>query len=65
MGPTSVAAIKQGDVYLNYDGKFLFAEVNGDQITWYLKNGKLQKSMTSRNKYVTFLLEGEGGTWLF
>ncbi|XP_040186221.1 protein-glutamine gamma-glutamyltransferase 6-like [Rana temporaria] len=34
LGPTSVKAIKAGDVHLKYDGPFVFAEVNGDEISW-------------------------------
>lgn len=33
-GPASLNAIKQGHVYLPYDGRFVFAEINGDRMTW-------------------------------
>ncbi|KAK3547218.1 hypothetical protein QTP86_017587 [Hemibagrus guttatus] len=33
-GPTSVAAIRDGQVYLKYDAPFVFAEVNSDKIYW-------------------------------
>lgn len=33
-GPCPVKAIKKGDVYIPYDGRFIFAEVNGDQVYW-------------------------------
>lgn len=33
-GPASVKAIKQGKLYLGFDTRFLFAEVNGDRIHW-------------------------------
>lgn len=33
-GPASVKAIKNGQLYLGYDARFLFAEVNGDRIHW-------------------------------
>ncbi len=33
-GPAPVSAIKEGHVYLGYDTAFVFAEVNGDRITW-------------------------------
>ncbi|XP_035824902.1 hemocyte protein-glutamine gamma-glutamyltransferase [Aplysia californica] len=33
-GPTSVAAIKQGEVTLPYDAPFVFAEVNSDIVNW-------------------------------
>ncbi|XP_069507349.1 protein-glutamine gamma-glutamyltransferase E-like isoform X2 [Ambystoma mexicanum] len=34
MGPTSVNAIKNGDVDLPYDGPFAFSEMNADRIYW-------------------------------
>ncbi|XP_062978938.1 protein-glutamine gamma-glutamyltransferase 4 [Elgaria multicarinata webbii] len=37
-GPCPVIAIRKGDVYLPYDGKFLFAEVNADRVFWLVKN---------------------------
>uniref|UniRef100_A0A023G034 protein-glutamine gamma-glutamyltransferase n=1 Tax=Amblyomma parvum TaxID=251391 RepID=A0A023G034_AMBPA len=33
-GPASVRAIKEGDLAKPYDGTFVFAEVNADQIYW-------------------------------
>ncbi|XP_038606634.1 protein-glutamine gamma-glutamyltransferase 6 [Tachyglossus aculeatus] len=33
-GPASVAAIREGEVDLAYDGPFVFAEVNADCVTW-------------------------------
>lgn len=33
-GPASLNAIKQGHVYLPYDAKFVFAEINADRIYW-------------------------------
>ncbi|ELU05871.1 hypothetical protein CAPTEDRAFT_125845, partial [Capitella teleta] len=33
-GPASLVAIKSGNVFLGYDAKFIFAEVNGDRVTW-------------------------------
>ncbi|XP_066485277.1 protein-glutamine gamma-glutamyltransferase 4 [Tiliqua scincoides] len=37
-GPCPVNAIRKGDVYLPYDSKFVFAEVNADRIYWLVKN---------------------------
>ncbi|KAM5135806.1 protein-glutamine gamma-glutamyltransferase 6-like [Mantella aurantiaca] len=34
LGPTSVKAVKEGDVHLNYDGTFVFSEVNADNNFW-------------------------------
>uniref|UniRef100_A0A4W4FM86 Protein-glutamine gamma-glutamyltransferase K n=1 Tax=Electrophorus electricus TaxID=8005 RepID=A0A4W4FM86_ELEEL len=33
-GPASVAAVRNGQVYLKYDAPFVFAEVNSDKIYW-------------------------------
>nr|XP_028606670.1 protein-glutamine gamma-glutamyltransferase 4-like isoform X1 [Podarcis muralis] len=37
-GPTPVNAIRKGEVYLPYDSKFVFAEVNADRVFWLVKN---------------------------
>nr|XP_008113740.1 PREDICTED: protein-glutamine gamma-glutamyltransferase 4 [Anolis carolinensis] len=37
-GPTPISAIKKGEVYLPYDSKFVFAEVNADKVYWVVKN---------------------------
>ncbi|NWZ37744.1 TGM4 glutamyltransferase, partial [Brachypodius atriceps] len=41
-GPCSVKAVREGDVYLPYDSKFVYAEVNADRVYWLVKkvNGK-------------------------
>lgn len=42
-GPASVAAIKRGDCFVNFDTAFVFAEVNADKIVWKrLKGNKWQ-----------------------
>ncbi|XP_070276153.1 protein-glutamine gamma-glutamyltransferase E [Myotis yumanensis] len=33
-GPASVVAVREGDVNLDFDMPFIFAEVNADRITW-------------------------------
>lgn len=33
-GPASVVAVREGDVNLDFDMPFVFAEVNADRITW-------------------------------
>uniref|UniRef100_H0VT19 Protein-glutamine gamma-glutamyltransferase E n=1 Tax=Cavia porcellus TaxID=10141 RepID=H0VT19_CAVPO len=33
-GPASVIAVREGDVDLNFDMPFIYAEVNADRITW-------------------------------
>ncbi|XP_067417824.1 protein-glutamine gamma-glutamyltransferase 4 [Emydura macquarii macquarii] len=37
-GPCPLKAIRSGEVYLLYDSKFVFAEVNADRIVWLVKN---------------------------
>ncbi|NXY34124.1 TGM4 glutamyltransferase, partial [Pomatorhinus ruficollis] len=41
-GPCPVKAVREGDVYLPYDSKFVYAEVNADRVYWLVKkvNGK-------------------------
>ncbi|KAK9954663.1 hypothetical protein ABG768_016713 [Culter alburnus] len=36
-GPTSVTAVRSGQVYLKYDTPFVFAEVNSDKVYWQRK----------------------------
>ncbi|XP_071657493.1 protein-glutamine gamma-glutamyltransferase K [Patagioenas fasciata] len=38
-GPCSVAAVKNGDVFLKYDTPFVFAEVNSDKVYWQRQPG--------------------------
>ncbi|KAK9396489.1 protein-glutamine gamma-glutamyltransferase 4 [Crotalus adamanteus] len=42
-GPSPVKAIRNGEVYLPYDSKFVFAAVNADKIFWCVKNEKSTK----------------------
>ncbi|NXE87740.1 TGM4 glutamyltransferase, partial [Menura novaehollandiae] len=41
-GPCPLKAVREGNVYLPYDGKFVYAEVNADQVYWIVRkvNGK-------------------------
>ncbi|NXL86607.1 TGM4 glutamyltransferase, partial [Alectura lathami] len=52
-GPSPVKAIQEGDVYLPFDCKFVYAEVNADKVYWRVteKNG--------RNKYVKLGVESQ------
>lgn len=57
-GPASVNAIREGDVDLNFDMTFIFAEVNADRITWIYDtaNGsQKQNSLDTRSigKYIS------------
>ncbi|KAM6101220.1 LOW QUALITY PROTEIN: protein-glutamine gamma-glutamyltransferase 4 [Theristicus caerulescens] len=36
-GPCPLKAIREGDVYLPFDGKFVYAEVNADEVYWLVK----------------------------
>ncbi|XP_042521836.1 protein-glutamine gamma-glutamyltransferase 4 [Dipodomys spectabilis] len=36
-GPSPLPAIRNGDIFLGYDTKFIFTEVNGDKLIWLLK----------------------------
>ena len=36
-GPASVKAVKIGEILKPYDGKFVFAEVNADEVFWMKK----------------------------
>uniref|UniRef100_A0A452QY98 protein-glutamine gamma-glutamyltransferase n=1 Tax=Ursus americanus TaxID=9643 RepID=A0A452QY98_URSAM len=47
-GPASVAAVREGDVNLDFDMPFVFAEVNADRITWiYDASNNTQKQNAS------------------
>ena len=47
-GPASVKAIQHGHVFLGYDTKFLFAEVNGDKLTWVVTQDDLVPTHVDR-----------------
>ncbi|NWH48341.1 TGM4 glutamyltransferase, partial [Fregata magnificens] len=36
-GPCPLKAIREGDVYLPFDSKFVYAEVNADEVYWLVK----------------------------
>ncbi|XP_045050973.1 protein-glutamine gamma-glutamyltransferase E [Desmodus rotundus] len=47
-GPASVSGIREGDVHLDFDMPFIFAEVNADRITWiYDANRNSEKQNSS------------------
>ncbi|XP_067303217.1 protein-glutamine gamma-glutamyltransferase K-like [Pseudorasbora parva] len=49
-GPTSVAAIRSGQVFLKYDTPFVFAEVNSDKVYWQRKaNGTFAVIRVDKN----------------
>ncbi len=48
-GPTSVAAVKRGEVKKAFDTAFHFAEVNADKVYWKFKgNGQPLKLIDKR-----------------
>ncbi|KAL5022286.1 hypothetical protein ScPMuIL_001441 [Solemya velum] len=48
-GPASVAALKNGDVHLAYDGQFVFAEVNADRVHWIMDaEGNMEKGFVQK-----------------
>uniref|UniRef100_A0A8C5R4Y7 protein-glutamine gamma-glutamyltransferase n=1 Tax=Leptobrachium leishanense TaxID=445787 RepID=A0A8C5R4Y7_9ANUR len=51
-GPTSVHAIKEGDVDLDYDGPFVFSEVNADRCTWVYYDKDVKEKVYTDSKTV-------------
>ncbi|XP_063816474.1 protein-glutamine gamma-glutamyltransferase 5-like [Pseudophryne corroboree] len=45
-GPAPVKAVKEGDVDVDYDVGFVYAEVNGDVVHWVLQEGGAEKGET-------------------
>uniref|UniRef100_A0A8C3K6A8 Protein-glutamine gamma-glutamyltransferase 4 n=1 Tax=Calidris pygmaea TaxID=425635 RepID=A0A8C3K6A8_9CHAR len=53
-GPCPLKAIRDGDVYLPYDSKFVYAEVNADKVYWVVKK------VNGRDKYYKINTETRG-----
>ncbi|KAM3922475.1 protein-glutamine gamma-glutamyltransferase E-like [Leptodactylus fuscus] len=51
-GPTSVIAVKEGDLHVGYDTPFVFAEVNADRVTWIMHKDGTKEKAYSDSKYV-------------
>lgn len=45
-GPCPLKAVKDGDVYLPYDSKFVYAEVNADRVYWRVTDENGRKKYT-------------------
>ena len=45
-------AIKNGNVNMPYDGKFIFAEVNADKVHWIRAEDGSWKTVLQKNVYV-------------
>ncbi|KAM4622301.1 protein-glutamine gamma-glutamyltransferase 5-like [Discoglossus pictus] len=55
-GPAPVKAIKEGDMDVDYDVPFVFAEVNGDIVHWIVREDGMEKGQTdtlSIGKYIS------------
>ncbi|NXI90103.1 TGM4 glutamyltransferase, partial [Psophia crepitans] len=53
-GPCPLKAIKDGDVYLPFDSKFVYAEVNADKVYWVVKK------VNGKDKYIKISTETRG-----
>ena len=57
LGPMSLKAIKNGDVYLPYDGPMVFGEVNAEYVIWMAYgSGKLRAVRNDKSLYVLSLI---------
>nr|XP_005999060.1 PREDICTED: protein-glutamine gamma-glutamyltransferase 4 [Latimeria chalumnae] len=60
-GPSPLPAIKSGEVHLEYDTRFVYAEVNADKIVWLVKHPstarekriKLRKNAKAVGKHIS------------
>ncbi|XP_045689192.1 protein-glutamine gamma-glutamyltransferase E [Phyllostomus hastatus] len=50
-GPASVSGIREGDVHLDFDMPFIFAEVNADRITWIYDASRNSSKQTSSDTH--------------
>ncbi|XP_009686105.2 protein-glutamine gamma-glutamyltransferase 4 [Struthio camelus] len=50
-GPSPLTAVREGNVYLNFDCKFVYAEVNADKVYWYVKN------VNGKQKYIKIAVD--------
>ncbi|XP_060077070.1 hemocyte protein-glutamine gamma-glutamyltransferase-like [Ylistrum balloti] len=51
-GPCPLMAIKNGDITMNYDGSFIFSEVNADVVYWQVEEGKPLKKLKVKTESV-------------
>ncbi|CAH1780198.1 unnamed protein product [Owenia fusiformis] len=51
-GPAPLKAIKEGQVYLQYDAPFIFAEVNGDRVHWEVEEDGTMKPVYKEKDFV-------------
>ena len=55
MGPAPLKAIKNGDLYIQYDVGFVFAEVNADYVKW-IASKDASGNVVFKGKYRFFVL---------
>ncbi|XP_053572567.1 protein-glutamine gamma-glutamyltransferase E-like [Bombina bombina] len=55
-GPAPVVAIKEGDVDINYDVRFMFASVNADIANWIVYSDGSKKRISNDTKYIGKLI---------
>ncbi|XP_035747235.1 protein-glutamine gamma-glutamyltransferase 4 [Egretta garzetta] len=53
-GPCPLKAIREGEVYLPFDSKFVYAEVNADKVYWVVKK------VNGKDKYIKVNTETQG-----
>ncbi|GAB0184297.1 protein-glutamine gamma-glutamyltransferase 4 [Grus japonensis] len=53
-GPCPLKAVREGDVYLPFDSKFVYAEVNADKVYWVVKK------VNGKDKYIKISTETRG-----
>ncbi|KFQ76981.1 Protein-glutamine gamma-glutamyltransferase 4, partial [Phaethon lepturus] len=53
-GPCPLKAIREGDVYLPFDSKFVYAEVNADKVYWVVRK------VNGKDKYTRISTETQG-----
>ncbi|KAM6135066.1 LOW QUALITY PROTEIN: protein-glutamine gamma-glutamyltransferase 4 [Pterocles gutturalis] len=53
-GPCPLKAVREGDVYLPFDSKFVYAEVNADKVYWVVKK------VNNEDKFIKISTETRG-----
>ncbi|NXF32895.1 TGM4 glutamyltransferase, partial [Nyctibius bracteatus] len=53
-GPCPLKAVRDGDVYLPFDSKFVYAEVNADKVYWIVEN------VNNEEKFIKISTETQG-----
>lgn len=62
-GPCPVKAVKDGDVYIPYDTRFVFGEVNGDVVNWVVdKHGEMRVESIKKRRVGTAVMTKSVGS---